>query len=177
MIYRIFVEKKENLQAKKIREDLDAQLGIGVEDLRELIRYDVEGISEEELNAAIVNVFSEPPVDNVYRETVAFDEDYKVFAIAFLDGQYDQRADSAAQCVQLLTQKERPLIKCARVFAVKGVTDAELERIKKHLINPVESPPRSPAPGCRRTTSRKLPGSSICPFRILRPTTRKTGLR
>ena len=68
MIYRIFVEKKENLQAKKIREDLDAQLGIGVEDLRELIRYDVEGISEEELNAAIVNVFSEPPVDNVWRE-------------------------------------------------------------------------------------------------------------
>ena len=139
MIYRIFVEKKENLQAKKIREDLDAQLGIGVEDLRELIRYDVEGISEEELNAAIVNVFSEPPVDNVYRENISFDEDYKVFAIAFLDGQYDQRADSAAQCVQLLTQKERPLIKCARVFAVKGVTDAELERIKKHLINPVES--------------------------------------
>lgn len=139
MIYRIFVEKKENLQAKKVREDLDAQLGIGVEDLRELIRYDVEGISEEELEAAIVNVFSEPPVDNVFRESVEFDEDYKVFAIAFLDGQYDQRADSAAQCVQLLTQKVRPLIKCARVFAVKGVTDEELARIKKHLINPVES--------------------------------------
>ena len=139
MIYRIFVEKKENLQAKKIREDLDAQLGIGVEDLREIIRYDVEGISGKELDAAIVNVFSEPPVDNVYRESMSFDEEYKVFAIAFLDGQYDQRADSAAQCVQLLTQKNRPLIKCARVFAVKGVTDEELARIKKHLINPVES--------------------------------------
>ena len=139
MIYRVFVEKKENLQAKKIREDLDAQLGIAVEDLREVIRYDVEGITEEELEGAIVNVFSEPPVDTVYRETLPIDEDYKVFAIAFLDGQYDQRADSAAQCVQLLTQKNRPLIKCARVFAVKGVTDAELERIKKHLINPVES--------------------------------------
>lgn len=138
MIYRIFVEKKENLQAKKIREDLETQLGIGVEDLREIIRYDVEGISEEELEGAIVNVFSEPPVDNVYRETLKTDEEYKYFAIAFLDGQYDQRADSAAQCVQLLTQKERPLIKCARVFAVKGVTDEELERIKKHLINPVE---------------------------------------
>ena len=83
MIYRIFVEKKENLQAKKIREDLDAQLGIGVEDLRELIRYDVEGISEEELNAAIVNVFSEPPVDNVYRENISFDEDYKVLQSPF----------------------------------------------------------------------------------------------
>ena len=139
MIYRVFVEKKENLQAKKVREDLDAQLGIAVEDLREVIRYDVEGITEAELEGAIVNVFSEPPVDTVYRETLPVDEDYKVFAIAFLDGQYDQRADSAAQCVQLLTQKNRPLIKCARVFAVKGVTDAELERIKKHLINPVES--------------------------------------
>ena len=139
MIYRIYVEKKENLQAKKIREDLETQLGIGVEELREILRYDVEGISEEELEGAIVNVFSEPPVDNVYREELPLDEDYKVFAIAFLDGQYDQRADSAAQCVQLLTQKNRPLIKCARVFGVKGVTDGELERIKKHLINPVES--------------------------------------
>lgn len=139
MIYRIYVEKKENLQAKKIRDDLETQLGVGVEDFREILRYDVEGISEAELEGAIVNVFSEPPVDNVYREELALDEDYKVFAIAFLDGQYDQRADSAAQCVQLLTQKNRPLIKCARVFAVKGVTDAELERIKKHLINPVES--------------------------------------
>ena len=115
MIYRIFVEKKENLQAKKIREDLETQIGIGVEDLREILRYDVEGISEEELEGAIVNVFSEPPVDNVYREEFPVGKDYKVFAIAYLDGQYDQRADSAAQCVQLLTQKNRPLIKCARV--------------------------------------------------------------
>ena len=67
MIYRVFVEKKENLQAKKIREDLSAQLGIAVEDLREVIRYDAEGLSEEELQGAIVNVFSEPPVDNVWR--------------------------------------------------------------------------------------------------------------
>ena len=139
MIYRVFVEKKENLQAKKIREDLSAQLGIAVEDLREVIRYDAEGLSEEELQGAIVNVFSEPPVDNVWREELPVAEGYKVFAIAFLDGQYDQRADSAAQCVQLLTQKTRPLIKCARVIAVKGVTDEQLERIKKHLINPVES--------------------------------------
>ena len=138
MIYRVFVEKKENLQAKKIREDIDTQLGIGVEDLREIIRYDVEGIDEKELDAAIINVFSEPPVDYVYRESLNLDEDYKVFAIAFLDGQYDQRADSAAQCVQLLTQKNRPVIKCARVLAVKGVTNDELNRIKKHLINPVE---------------------------------------
>ena len=128
MIYRIYVEKKENLQAKKIREDIETQLGIGVEELREILRYDVEGLSEEELEGAIVNVFSEPPVDNVYREQFPADEDSKVFAIAYLDGQYDQRADSAAQCVQLLTQKNRPLIKCARVYAVKGVTDADSVR-------------------------------------------------
>ena len=139
MIYRVFVEKKENLQAKKIRDDLAAQLGIIVEDLREIIRYDAEGLTAEELEGAIINVFSEPPVDHVWREELPVSADYKVFAIAFLDGQYDQRADSAAQCIQLLTQKTRPLIKCARIIAVKGVTDAQLERIKRHLINPVES--------------------------------------
>ena len=139
MIYRIFVEKKDNLQAKKIKDDLSAQLSIRAESVRELIRYDVEGLSEDELKAAIVNVFSEPPVDTVYLEEAPFDADEKVFAIAFLDGQYDQRADSAAQCVQLLTRKARPLIKCARVIAVRGVSDGELERVKKHLINPVES--------------------------------------
>ena len=139
MIYRIFVEKKDNLQAKKIKDDLSAQLSIHADDVREIIRYDVEGLSEEELKAAVVNVFSEPPVDNVYFEEVSFDKEYKVFAIAFLDGQYDQRADSAAQCVQLLTQKERPLVKCARVICVKGVSAEELARIKHHLINPVES--------------------------------------
>ena len=139
MIYRIFVEKKDNLQAKKIKEDLAAQLGIRAEDVREAIRYDVEGISEEEFSAAVAGVFSEPPVDTVYREELPVEQGYEVFAVAFLDGQYDQRADSAAQCVQLLTQKERPLVKCARVICVKGVTQEELAKIKHHLINPVES--------------------------------------
>ena len=139
MIYRIFVEKKDNLQAKKTRDDLAAQLGIHAEDVREVIRYDVEGISEEEFEQAVAGVFSEPPVDTVYREELPVAAGYSVFAIAFLDGQYDQRADSAAQCVQLLTQKERPLVKCARVICVKGVSAEELARIKHHLINPVES--------------------------------------
>ena len=139
MIYRIFVEKKDNLQAKKIRDDLAAQLGIHAEDVCEVIRYDVEGISEEEFEQAVAGVFSEPPVDTVYREELPVAAGYSVFAIAFLDGQYDQRADSAAQCVQLLTQKERPLVKCARVICVKGVSAEELARIKHHLINPVES--------------------------------------
>ena len=140
MIYRIFVEKKDNLQAKKVLEEAKSLLGIkDIADVRALIRYDVEGMSERELEEAIPGVFSEPPVDNVYRETVDFGKDYSVFAIAYLTGQYDQRADSAAQCVQLLTQKERPLIKCARVYAVKGATAEEVEKLKKHLINPVES--------------------------------------
>ena len=139
MIYRIFVEKKDNLQAKKVIQDIKNLLKIDVEDVRKLLRYDVEGMTEEEFGAAVPTVFSEPPVDDIYLENVEFGEGYKVFAIAYLTGQYDQRADSAAQCVQLLTQGERPLIKCANVYAVKGVTDADLVRIKKHLINPVES--------------------------------------
>ena len=139
MIYRIFVEKKDNLQAKKVKEDVKNLLKIEVEDVRELIRYDVEGLSEEEFKAAVPCVFSEPPVDNVYFDYVNFPEDYSVFAIAYLTGQYDQRADSAAQCVQLLTQKERPQVKCAKVYAVKGAVEEDLQKIKKHLINPVES--------------------------------------
>lgn len=139
MIYRVFVEKKDNLQAKKVAEDVHNLLKIDVSDVRVLIRYDVEGITEKEFIGAVPCVFSEPPVDNVYLEEVTFPKDYKVFVIAYLTGQYDQRADSAAQCVQLLTQKERPLIKCAKVYAIKGVTESQLEKIKKHLINPVES--------------------------------------
>ncbi|MDE6374063.1 MAG: phosphoribosylformylglycinamidine synthase, partial [Clostridia bacterium] len=139
MIYRIFVEKKDNLQAKKVAEDIHNLLKIDVKDVRQLIRYDVEKITKTEFKAAVPCVFSEPPVDDVYLEEVEYPADYKVFAIAYLTGQYDQRADSAAQCVQLLTQKERPLIKCATVYAIKGVNQAQLAKIKKHLINPVES--------------------------------------
>ncbi len=139
MIYRIFVEKKENLQAQKVKEDICSLLKISVTDVRRLIRYDVEGMTKEEFASAVPCVFSEPPVDSVYYENVDFDKSYKVFAVAYLTGQYDQRADSAAQCVQLLTQKERPLIKCAVVYAFKGADGAQLEKIKKHLINPVES--------------------------------------
>ncbi len=139
MIYRIFVEKKDNLQAKKVKEDIKNLLKISAGEVRKLLRYDVEGLTDEEFKAAVPCVFSEPPVDNVYYETAPFGKDDKVFAIAYLTGQYDQRADSAAQCVQLLTQKERPLIKCAQVYAVSGVDEKQLERIKKHLVNPVES--------------------------------------
>ncbi len=139
MIYRIFVEKKNNLQAKKVAEDIRNLLKIEVKDVRQLLRYDVEKITKTEFKAAVPCVFSEPPVDDVYLEEVEFPADYKVFAVAYLTGQYDQRADSAAQCVQLLTQKERPLIKCATIYAIKGVNLSQLAKIKKHLINPVES--------------------------------------
>ena len=139
MIYRIFVEKKDDLQAKKVKEDILNLLNIKVKDVRHLIRYDVDGLTEEEFKAAVPCVFSEPPVDKIYFENVEFSKEYSVFAIAYLTGQYDQRADSAAQCVQLLTRKQRPLIKCARIYAVSGVNGKQLVRIKKHLINPVES--------------------------------------
>ncbi len=139
MIYRIFVEKKDNVQARKEAGDVKTLLGIQAEDFRLVLRYDVEGLSEEELKAAIPSVFSEPPVDNVYLEELSIPDGYKAFAVSYLSGQYDQRADSAAQCVQLLTKKTRPFVKCARVYLVKGVTDEQLNAIKKHVINPVES--------------------------------------
>ena len=139
MIYRIFVEKKDNVQARKEAADIKTLLGISVADFRLLLRYDVEGLTETELKAALGTVFSEPPVDDVYLENVEIPAGYKGFAVSYLTGQYDQRADSAAQCVQLLTRKARPMVKCARVYLVKGVSDEELSAIKKHIINPVES--------------------------------------
>ena len=103
MIYRIFVEKKDNVQARKEAADIKTLLKINTEDFRLVLRYDVEGISEEELKAALGTVFSEPPVDNVYLEKLEIPEGYKRITVSYLAGQYDQRADSAAQCVQLLT--------------------------------------------------------------------------
>lgn len=105
MIYRIFVEKKKNVQAEKEAADIKTLLNIDTEDFRLILRYDVEGLTEAELKAALPSVFSEPPVDNVCLEKIDIPADYKVFAVSYLTGQYDQRADSAAQCVQLLTKK------------------------------------------------------------------------
>ena len=139
MIYRIFVEKKDNVQARKEAADIKTLLKIDTQDFRLVLRYDVEGLTEEELKAAIPSVFSEPPVDDVYLETLEIPEGYKAFAVSYLSGQYDQRADSAAQCVQLLTRKARPLVKCAKIYMAKGVTEEDLSAIKKHIINPVES--------------------------------------
>ena len=100
----------------------------------------MDGLSQEEFEAARNTIFSEPNVDNVYGEDFEFPADYQVFAMEYLPGQYDQRADSAAQCVQLLTQKERPQVLTARVIAIKGNLSAEeMDKIKSYLVNPVES--------------------------------------
>ncbi len=139
MIYRIFVEKKDNVQARKEAADIKTLLNIHVEEFRLILRYDVEGLTEAEVKAALPSVFSEPPVDDVYLENLEIPAGYKAFAVSYLSGQYDQRADSAAQCVQLLTRKARPLVKCAKIYMAKGVTEEELVAIKKHIINPVES--------------------------------------
>ena len=139
MIYRIYVEKKDNVQARAEAANIKTLLNITPADFRLVLRYDVEGLEEKECDAALGTVFSEPPVDNVYLENLEIPTGYKSFVVSYLTGQYDQRADSAAQCVQLLTQKTRPNVKCARVYLVKGVTDEEFAAIKKHIINPVES--------------------------------------
>ena len=139
MIYRIFVEKKDNLQAKKIRDDLAAQLGIHAEDVREVIRYDVEGISEEEFEQAVAGVFSEPPRRYGLPRRAARCGGVFRLCHCISGRQYDQRADSAAQCVQLLTQKGAPARQVRARHLCKGRFAEELARIKHHLINPVES--------------------------------------
>ncbi|MCD8206041.1 MAG: phosphoribosylformylglycinamidine synthase [Clostridia bacterium] len=139
MIQRVFVEKKDSHPARETLSDIRNLLKIGAKSVRVFIRYDVEGLTDEEFEKALTSVFSEPPVDVVYREKLELPPEYDVFAISYLTGQYDQRADSAAQCVQLLTMKGRPEIKCATVYAVEGTTKEEISRIKAHLINPVES--------------------------------------
>ena len=141
MVYRVFVEKKQELanEAKALLSDARTLLGItDLEDVRVLNRYDAENISEELFTYAKGTVFSEPQLDIVYDE-VAFDG-ATVFAVEYLPGQFDQRADSAAQCIQIISQGDRPLIRTAKVYALYGaLTDAQVAEIKKYVINPVEA--------------------------------------
>ena len=143
MVTRVFVEKKQgfNIEAQQMQADLQGNLGVqGLEEVRILNRYDVSGLSQEQFAAAVRTVLSEPTMDAVYGEDFCLPEEYRVFATEYLPGQYDQRADSAAQCVQLLTQGERPAVATAKVIGLKGqVSDQEFEKIKQYLINPVES--------------------------------------
>ncbi len=141
MVYRIYVEKKSGLdnEARALKSEISTFLGISsVENVRILNRYDAENITKELFDYAVGTVFSEPQLDNVYTELSA--EGAAVFATEYLPGQFDQRADSAAQCIQLISMGDKPSIASARVYILYGdITEAELERIKKHVINPVEA--------------------------------------
>lgn len=141
-VYRVFVEKKKgnDIEAGQTLADLKENVGItSLEDLRIINRYDAQGVSSEEFDVAVRTILSEPNLDNVTYE-LTIPSDWKFFVTEYLPGQYDQRADSAAQCIQLLTAGERPEILSAKVIAVKGdITDAEFEKIKSYIINPVES--------------------------------------
>ena len=141
MVYRIYVEKKQGLQneANSLLSEIKTFLGInGIEKIRIFNRYDAENITSELFDYAVKTVFSEPQLDIA---TKAIDtDDAIVFATEYLPGQFDQRADSAAQCIQLISQGEKPVIQSARVYALYGkLTDEELAKIKKYVINPVEA--------------------------------------
>ena len=142
-VRRIFVEKKEPyaVKAKELKEELKNYLGIAnIGQVRVLIRYDVENISEETFEKACRTVFSEPPVDMLYREELPISGDEKVFSVEFLPGQFDQRADSAVQCVQFLKEDESPIIRTAVTYVIKGnISDQEFARIRAYCINPVDS--------------------------------------
>ncbi|TYQ15666.1 UNVERIFIED_CONTAM: phosphoribosylformylglycinamidine synthase [Acetivibrio alkalicellulosi] len=142
-VRRIFVEKKKgfDVEGQRIFADLKENLGLSkLKSVRVINRYDVEGISDEEYESSKRTIFSEPPVDEVFDETIKIKDNDRVIATEYLPGQYDQRADSASQCIQILTHGERPQIKVAKIFVLEGeVSDLEYEKAKDYLINPVES--------------------------------------
>lgn len=141
MVYRIYVEKKPGFdgEAQALQNELCSLLGIEqLTGLRLLNRYDVEGIDQALFDQCVSTVFSEPPVDDTYTELPAWSD--SCFAVEYLPGQFDQRADSAAECIQLISQGERPLVRSARVYLLEGaLSDAQIDAIKKYVINPVEA--------------------------------------
>ncbi|MDY2700609.1 MAG: phosphoribosylformylglycinamidine synthase [Suilimivivens sp.] len=142
-VKRIYVEKKAPfaVKAKELKEEIGSYLGItGVREVRVFIRYDVENLSEETFERALNSVFSEPPVDILYRESIEVPADGQVFSVEYLPGQFDQRADSAMQCVKFLKEDEEPVIKTAVTYLIIGeVTSDEFDKIKAYCINPVDS--------------------------------------
>lgn len=142
-VKRIYVEKKAPyaVRARELKEEARRYLGIKeLSDVRVLIRYDVENLSEETYRQALVTVFSEPPVDNYYEEEFTYKEGSLVFSAEYLPGQFDQRADSAEQCVKLLNEKENPVIRSAVTYVFEGnITEDMARRIKEYCINPVDS--------------------------------------
>ena len=142
-VRRVYVEKKPGfaVQAKELKHEIGSYLNIpDVTDVRVLIRYDVENVSDEIFEKACRSVFSEPPVDILYREEFAVAEGARVFSVEYLPGQFDQRADSAVQCVQFLKEDEKPIIRSATTYVIEGnISDEEFAAVKNHCINPVDS--------------------------------------
>ena len=141
-VRRIYVEKKEPfaVKAKELHEELKNYLGIRAEGVRVLIRYDVENISEDVFETACRTVFSEPPVDELYREEIEIPEDARLFSVEYLPGQFDQRADSAVQCIRFLKEDEEPVIRTAVTYMILGqISEDEFSRIRAYCINPVDS--------------------------------------
>ena len=142
-VKRVYVEKKQEfaVQAKELKQELKSYLGIqAVENVRVLIRYDIENISDATFETACNGIFSEPPVDILYKEEFEVKEGSRIFSVEYLPGQFDQRADSAVQCVQFIKEDEMPVIKSATTYVIEGaITDEEFAAIKAHCINPVDS--------------------------------------
>lgn len=141
-VRRIFVEKKDEfaVEAHGMLADLRENLSLGgLKGVRIINRYDVTGLSDSEYAQARGLIFSEPPVDICYEEEIEIEKDARVFAIEYLPGQYDQRADSAEECISILTQKERPTVKTAKLIVLYGtLSDSEFDAVKHYIINPVE---------------------------------------
>ena len=142
-VRRVYVEKKPAyaVQAKELKHEISSYLGIkSATNVRVLIRYDVENISDEVFEKACRTVFAEPPVDDLYLEKFEAAEGARIFSVEYLPGQFDQRADSAVQCVQFLDGDSQPIIRSATTYVIEGnVTDEEFDAIKHHCINPVDS--------------------------------------
>ena len=142
-VKRVYVEKKPEfaVQAKELRHEVKSYLGSKtVKNVRVLIRYDVENLSDATFERACNGVFAEPPVDVLYREDFPREESDHIFSVEFLPGQFDQRADSAVQCVQFIKEDELPVIKTATTYVIEGeISEEEMEAIKAHCINPVDS--------------------------------------
>lgn len=142
-VKRVYVEKKADfaVQAKELRHEIRHYLGIQtVTGVRVLIRYDVENVSDETFERACDGVFAEPPVDLLYKEEFPVNEEDRIFSVEYLPGQFDQRADSAEQCVQFIKEDEKPVIRTATTYVIEGnVTEEEFTAIKSHCINPVDS--------------------------------------
>ena len=142
-VRRVYVEKKPSfaVKAKELKHEISSYLGIQtVTNVRELIRYDVENISDDVFEKACHTVFAEPPVDDLYLEKFEAADGAHIFSVEFLPGQFDQRADSAVQCVQFLDENAQPIIRSATTYVIEGdITEEEFEAIRNHCINPVDS--------------------------------------